>query len=68
MGIVSFNGILLMAVMKFFRPRVMLKTAFICGSSKQGKALRASGASKSVIASHLWNIDESYNSVARTTE
>lgn len=39
------NGMLLIADMDSLRPKVIVKLAFMLGSSKQGKARRASGAS-----------------------
>lgn len=52
-GFVPINGILLAVLMVRLRPNVIENSAFIFGSSKHGKALRAFGASKSVTANHL---------------
>ena len=55
MGIVVAMGMLLAAVHVAKRPRVTLNVAFMAGSSKQGKALRASVASNCVTAKYLLN-------------
>ena len=44
-GMVSFSGMLLADVIDSLRPKVMVKVALKLGSSKQGKARRASVAS-----------------------
>jgi hypothetical protein len=53
MGSVLISGILLAEVQVSLRPSVMVKLAFIVGSSKQGKARRALVASKSDTARYL---------------
>jgi len=45
MEVEELSGVLLADIMDVFRPSVILKVAFILGSSKQGKARRASDAS-----------------------
>lgn len=45
MALLEMMFILLAVVIEVLRPRVMENCAFILGSSKQGKARRASGAS-----------------------
>lgn len=45
MGLEEIRGMLLMADMEPSRPIEMANVAFMLGSSKQGKARRASGAS-----------------------
>jgi len=46
-------GVLLAEIMDVFRPSVIVKVAFMLGSSKQGKARRASDASNCVTAKYL---------------
>lgn len=53
MGSSDLRGILLMADIDVLRPTVIVKLAFIFGSSKQGKARRASGASICDTAKYL---------------
>jgi len=52
-AVVLISGMLLMLVMSRWRPKVTVKVAFMFGSSKQGKALRASVGSICDTAIHL---------------
>lgn len=53
MGVELVSGMLESAVMERWRPTVMVNWAFMFGSSKQGKARRASTGSICVVAIHL---------------
>ena len=54
MAVVLIKGMLDMDLIDLCRPKVIVNSAFILGSSKQGNARRASTGSIWVVAKYLW--------------